>query len=528
MDSRRQFLTAAAGLAAGTAVAGELTGVADAAAPSPVALRLRTATADQAANENFVLAPGEIGLESDTGKFKFGDGSTPWNDLDYATDLSRLPAAVQDGILIAYQPGANYAAGSQVVIDNVLSQANGAIALAPEVPNPADWSPVGGVRVDLSDAPAPATKLGSPGTDSTRAASRNHSHPLGTLGRAMAFGSPLPPSYGANSDLVLDAKYTGNISDFVGLGSTNNAYPYVRLYGSTYYAQGQNVLYVRSLTLAAGAILVGTQAASGQTAGAGNGLVIVASEFITIDGTIRADGLSATGATGAGVAAGGQVNFNGGGGGDGASGAGAGGQNPWNDGGAPFVGGSGGNGGNGSGAKATGGAGGGASGTLLLGSPLLQGVGDNNEANGVTAWRPYNASQVAAAGGGNGGGGGGGDGSHAGGGGGQGGGIVHLIAPTVTIGAGAHVSADGGAGAPGSGGNSGGGGGGGGGLIAMDALSLVIDAAATLSAQPGKGGAAAGAGQPGLTGAASVRFIDPPVADGGWNRGGGFLLRQWQ
>jgi hypothetical protein len=526
MDSRRQFLTVAAGLAAGTAVAGELTGgVADAAT---VGLRLRTATADQATNENFVLAPGEIGLETDTGKFKFGDGKTPWNDLDYATDLSRLPAAVQEGILIAYQPGGNYPAGSQVVIDNVLSEANRAITLAPEVPNLADWSRVGGVSVDLEDPPAPATKLGSPGTDRMRAASRNHSHALGTLGRAMAFGSPLPPSYGANSDLVLDTQATGNVSDFVALGSANNGYPYVRRYGNTYFAQGQNVLYVRSLTVAAGAVLVGTQGSKAQTPGPGNGLVILASEFIIVEGTIQADGLSASGATGAGTAAGSQLNFNGGGGGNGASGAGAGGQNPWNDGGAPFVGGSGGNGGNGSGAKATGGAGGGASGTLLLGSPLLQGVGDNNEANGVTAWRPYNASQVAAAGGGNGGGGGGGDGSHAGGGGGQGGGIVHLIAPTITVAASAKITANGGDGAAGSGGDSGGGGGGGGGLIAMDALALDIATAATLSTQPGQGGAAAGAGQPGLAGAASLRFIDPPVADGGWHRGNGFLLRQWQ
>lgn len=31
-----------------------------------------------------VLLRGEIGVESDTRKFKFGDGATPWNKLGYA------------------------------------------------------------------------------------------------------------------------------------------------------------------------------------------------------------------------------------------------------------------------------------------------------------------------------------------------------------------------------------------------------------------------------------------------------------
>jgi hypothetical protein len=33
---------------------------------------------------NPILMPGEMGIESDTGLFKFGDGKTPWNDLRYA------------------------------------------------------------------------------------------------------------------------------------------------------------------------------------------------------------------------------------------------------------------------------------------------------------------------------------------------------------------------------------------------------------------------------------------------------------
>jgi hypothetical protein len=33
---------------------------------------------------NPILGPGEIGIESDTNLFKFGNGRTPWNDLEYA------------------------------------------------------------------------------------------------------------------------------------------------------------------------------------------------------------------------------------------------------------------------------------------------------------------------------------------------------------------------------------------------------------------------------------------------------------
>lgn len=34
-------------------------------------------------SQNPTLAEGELGLELDTGKFKWGDGSTAWNDLAY-------------------------------------------------------------------------------------------------------------------------------------------------------------------------------------------------------------------------------------------------------------------------------------------------------------------------------------------------------------------------------------------------------------------------------------------------------------
>jgi hypothetical protein len=46
------------------------------------------------AKVNPTLAQGEIGFETDTGKFKIGDGSTAWNSLSYATDGSKLTGTI--------------------------------------------------------------------------------------------------------------------------------------------------------------------------------------------------------------------------------------------------------------------------------------------------------------------------------------------------------------------------------------------------------------------------------------------------
>jgi hypothetical protein len=47
---------------------------------------------------NPVLAPGEIGLELDTGKFKLGDGITAWNSLEYGL-ASAYDVAVNNGFI---------------------------------------------------------------------------------------------------------------------------------------------------------------------------------------------------------------------------------------------------------------------------------------------------------------------------------------------------------------------------------------------------------------------------------------------
>lgn len=50
-------------------------------------IQLRRGTAAQATAANPTLAEGEMGLETDTGKFKIGNGVTAWNSLGYASAI---------------------------------------------------------------------------------------------------------------------------------------------------------------------------------------------------------------------------------------------------------------------------------------------------------------------------------------------------------------------------------------------------------------------------------------------------------
>lgn len=84
-----------------------------------ITLQLRRATSATAATNNVTLASGEIGFETDTGRFKIGDGSTAWNGLAYATDLSRLPDAV---------------VADRALIDVCRPWSNGATTFAPITP----------------------------------------------------------------------------------------------------------------------------------------------------------------------------------------------------------------------------------------------------------------------------------------------------------------------------------------------------------------------------------------------------------
>lgn len=57
--------------------------------------QMRNDTAAKWTAANPVLLVGEIGFESDTNKFKFGDGATAWKDLPYAgTDAAQIQALI--------------------------------------------------------------------------------------------------------------------------------------------------------------------------------------------------------------------------------------------------------------------------------------------------------------------------------------------------------------------------------------------------------------------------------------------------
>ena len=74
-----------------------------------VQIQTRNGTAAQWTSANPTLMAGEIGAETDTGRFKVGNGSTAWNSLGYAASMKRLGA---------------YRAGTAYVVNDVASYNN--------------------------------------------------------------------------------------------------------------------------------------------------------------------------------------------------------------------------------------------------------------------------------------------------------------------------------------------------------------------------------------------------------------------
>lgn len=65
-------------------------------------LRLRRDLASTWTRANPVLADGEPGYETDTGRFKIGDGSARWLDLSYFAPITISNAEVTDEQLLAH------------------------------------------------------------------------------------------------------------------------------------------------------------------------------------------------------------------------------------------------------------------------------------------------------------------------------------------------------------------------------------------------------------------------------------------
>jgi hypothetical protein len=48
-----------------------------------IVIQLRRDTASNWSENNPIIASGELGVETDTGKFKLGNGSSSWSSLQY-------------------------------------------------------------------------------------------------------------------------------------------------------------------------------------------------------------------------------------------------------------------------------------------------------------------------------------------------------------------------------------------------------------------------------------------------------------
>jgi hypothetical protein len=90
-----------------------------------IQIRRGTAAAGPSQWTSEVLFSGEFGYETDTGKFKIGDGITQWSSLSYASILpSELTELVQDII------GANVVAGSGISISYNDTNGNTTVSLS--------------------------------------------------------------------------------------------------------------------------------------------------------------------------------------------------------------------------------------------------------------------------------------------------------------------------------------------------------------------------------------------------------------
>jgi hypothetical protein len=78
-------------------------------------IQIRRDTAANWTSANPTLSQGEIGLETDTDKFKLGDGSTAWSSLAYAV-IENSASALVDGAAIALTATKHTLASSQATI----------------------------------------------------------------------------------------------------------------------------------------------------------------------------------------------------------------------------------------------------------------------------------------------------------------------------------------------------------------------------------------------------------------------------
>jgi len=72
-----------------------------------IRMQQRRGTSEQWTLANPVLAPGEVGFETDNSQFKIGDGVNQWNDLAYFVNLDGISGTLSDYIELAEKGAAD-------------------------------------------------------------------------------------------------------------------------------------------------------------------------------------------------------------------------------------------------------------------------------------------------------------------------------------------------------------------------------------------------------------------------------------
>lgn len=98
---------------------------------------------------NPTLSDGEIGVETDTRKFKFGTGTTPWNSLPYAVGINNNTGSNIQGMAATWPPAGSPAVGDVYILPDPVPSGT------PSGYNPADaviwtgtaWENIGPVAV---------------------------------------------------------------------------------------------------------------------------------------------------------------------------------------------------------------------------------------------------------------------------------------------------------------------------------------------------------------------------------------------
>jgi len=90
-----------------------------------IQIQLRRGTASQWTTANTLLAQGEVGLETDTNKFKFGDGVTTWNSLPYYANGSVTSVALSGGTTGLTVTGSPITTSGTITLAGTLDVDNG-------------------------------------------------------------------------------------------------------------------------------------------------------------------------------------------------------------------------------------------------------------------------------------------------------------------------------------------------------------------------------------------------------------------